>query len=265
MLAASNSGGPSGRDIHSVLLRVVPTTESPRLSLVLRLSLLAGANLLLSFALQWLIVAMLGPGPATDALFAAEAAPLVVAAIVTGSLSHVLVPLLSGETDEESSRDAWTFFVLLGMLAVAVSAILYLSASFWVPLLVPGFTGAQKILTTSLTRIQLVGIVFTVATGVLWSVCRSRNQFAWPEVANFAGSLLAIGSLMWMLPRFGVIAAAWAWVLQSAVPAVLLLPSLGAFRRPELRSSRGAEAWRRVRPLLLGMTYYKTDPVVDRF
>ena len=38
MLAASNSGGPSGRDIHSVLLRVVPTTESPRLSLVLRLS-----------------------------------------------------------------------------------------------------------------------------------------------------------------------------------------------------------------------------------
>jgi peptidoglycan biosynthesis protein MviN/MurJ (putative lipid II flippase) len=49
------------------------------------------------------------------------------------------------------------------------------------------------------------------------------------------------------------------------VPALFLLPFLGAFQRPELRSSRAAEAWRRIRPLLLGMSYYKTDPVVDRF
>ncbi|MFN2572493.1 MAG: lipid II flippase MurJ [Gemmatimonadales bacterium] len=232
---------------------------------MVRLGLLAGANVLMSFALQWLIVVMLGPGPATDALFAAEAAPLLFAAVATGSLSHVLVPLLSGENDEQSRRDAWTFFVLLGLLGVVVSAILSLFASYWVPALVPGFSDTQKILTTTLTRIQLVGVVFTVVTGVLWSVCRARRQFAWPEVANLSGSVLAIAIVVWMLPRFGVAAAAWAWVLQSIVPAALLLPSLGGFRRPRLGSWGVTEAWRRIRPLLLGMTYYKTDPVVDRF
>jgi putative peptidoglycan lipid II flippase len=79
------------------------------------------------------------------------------------------------------------------------------------------------------------------------------------------GSLLAIAMVVWTLPRFGVVAAAWSWVLQSVVPAAFLLPSLGGFRRPQLGSSGAMEAWRRVKPLLLGMTYYKTDPVVDRF
>ena len=235
------------------------------LSLVLPLSLLAGANLLVSFALQWLIVVTIGPGPDTDALYAAVAVPQLAVTIVAGSLSHVLVPLLSGESDEESRRDAWTFFVLLGMIFVAVAAVLYLCAPYWVPLLVPGFSATHKTLTTTLTRIQLAGIVFTALTGVLWSVHRAKHQFVWPELANLLASLLALSILVRTLSRYGVFAAAWVGVLQTAVPAVLLVPGLGAFRRPQLRSPRTREAWRRIKPLLLGTTYYKTDPLVDRF
>jgi putative peptidoglycan lipid II flippase len=237
----------------------------PGLSLVLRLGLLAGANLLVSFVLQWLVVVTIGPGPQTDALFAAVAAPQLAVTIVAGSLSHVLVPLLSGESDTESRRDAWTFFVLLGMISMAVAAVLFLFAPYWVPLLVPGFSATQKTLTTVLTRIELAGIVFTVLSGVLWSVHRARHQFAWPEIAFLLGSLLALAVLVRTLPRYGVVAAAWVGVLQSAVPAVLLLPGLGAFRRPRFRSAVTYEAWHRIKPLVLCMTYYKTDPLVDRF
>ena len=67
------------------------------------------------------------------------------------------------------------------------------------------------------------------------------------------------------LPRYGVAAAAWVGVVRSAVPTVLLLPGLGSLRRPRFRSWATGEAWRRIKPLLLGMSYYKTDPLVDRF
>jgi putative peptidoglycan lipid II flippase len=67
------------------------------MKLNLALGTLAGANLVLSLVIQWYVVTRLGVGAATDALFAGMAVPQLVLAVVSGSLMHVLVPLLSGE------------------------------------------------------------------------------------------------------------------------------------------------------------------------
>src|SRR4030095_7699910 len=40
---------------------------------------------------------------------------------------------------------------------------------------------------------------------------------------------------------------------------------LGRWQRPAFTSSAMREAWRRIRPLLIGTAYYRTDPLVDRY
>jgi len=71
--------------------------------------------------------------------------------------------------------------------------------------------------------------------------------------------------LIWALPRFGVVAAAWIGTLRMAMQTLLLAPGMGIPVRLDLRSAAIHQAWQRIKPLLLGTAYYKTDPLIDRF
>ena len=162
-----------------------------------RAIILAGVsslNVVVGFASQWYIFTTLGPGRETDAYFAALVIPTLVLAVVSGSLMHVLVPLLSVGDDEAFRREAWTFFqgIALGFGAVAVP--LGLAAQWWVPLTVPGFGQEARDLTVHIVRVQLLGMVFTAATGVLWQfVDRFRASMARPGQR----SLLSLSSQLY--------------------------------------------------------------------
>lgn len=234
------------------------------MNLAIKLGILSAANLGFAFLLQWYIVIEFGPGVNTDALFAGATIPQFVLAIISGSLMHVLVPMFSGESEEQLRRDAWGFLILIGGLFGLITIILELTASWWVPLTVPGFDVAGQVLTIELARIQLIGLVFAAINGVQWATYHSRQQFLWAESTPIFGSAIALLLLVWALPRYGVIAAAWISVLRFAFQALLLAPGMGLPVSLNLKSHTLREGWKRVKPLLLGTAYYKTDPVVDR-
>src|SRR5204863_10202761 len=71
--------------------------------------------------------------------------------------------------------------------------------------------------------------------------------------------------LFWTLPRYGIVYAAWATVLTLVLKVVMLMPGLGRWERPRWDSLLVREAWHRVKPFLLGQTYAKSDPLIDRF
>jgi putative peptidoglycan lipid II flippase len=71
--------------------------------------------------------------------------------------------------------------------------------------------------------------------------------------------------LLWGLPRFGVAAAAWSYVVRSGLDFVLLVPALAQFRLPEWRSDVVRETGKRLRPIIMGSAYYRSDLWVDRF
>jgi putative peptidoglycan lipid II flippase len=50
-----------------------------------------------------------------------------------------------------------------------------------------------------------------------------------------------------------------------ALQTLLLAPGMGKPIWPDLKSPNTRAAWLRIKPLLLGTAYYKTDPIVDRF
>ncbi|MCI5137042.1 MAG: virulence factor MviN, partial [Candidatus Electrothrix sp. AR1] len=191
--------------------------------------------------------------------------PQLVLTVISGSLMHVLVPLLAGESEDRLRHDAWGFFFLIGGLFGLLAFIFYITAPWWIPITVIGFDKAGKALTIDLTRIQLIGMVFAALNGVQWAAYHARQQFIRAEISPIISSAVALLLLIWALPRFGVIAAAWISTLRMALQTLLLAPGMGKPIRPDLKSAAVQEAWKRIKPLLLGTTYYKTDPLIDRF
>lgn len=230
-----------------------------------QLGALSATNIGVAFLFQWYVITQLGPGIETDALFAGMTIPLLVLSVISGSLMHVLVPILAGESEVSLRHDAWGLLVLVGGLFAILAIFLYVAAPWWVPFTVPGFSEAALALTVELTRIQLIGMVFAAINGVQWAAYHARQQFVWAEFTPILASTFSLLLLIWALPRFGVTAAAWISTLRMGLQTLLLAPGMGRPVRPDLKSVAIQQAWQRIKPLLLGTAYYKTDPLVDRF
>jgi putative peptidoglycan lipid II flippase len=231
----------------------------------LTLAALAGANILLTLLFQWYVITQLGVGIETDALFAGMALPALILSVVSSSLTHVLVPLLATENEISFRQNAWGFFLGVSALFTVLALTLFTTATYWIPWLVPGFSPAAQSLTVSLTRIQLVSMIFTASVSVLWSVYHARKQFIWVELSTVLSSLIALVLIVKLLAIYGVAAAALVIVLRTLLQVIWLLPGLGRWQWPQWNSTAMREAWRRIRPLLVGTSYYRTDPLVDRF
>ena len=235
------------------------------MKLSIKLGILSASNILLAFGMQWYILMSIGIGEQSDAFFAGLTIPQLVTTVISNSLIHVLVPLLSGETQEKSNHDTWAFLTLIAALFFSLALTLYMTAQWWIPLTVPGFSEATQQLTIALTRIQLIGMIFSAINGVQWASYHARQKFLWVEFVPILTSLLGVALLVWALPRYGIIAAAWIASLRFALQSLLLLPGLGRPVWPDLTSPAIKQAWNKIKPLLLGTTYYKTDNLINRF
>jgi putative peptidoglycan lipid II flippase len=235
------------------------------MKLALQLGFLSFINLAISFLFQWLAVTLLGPGIETDALFASMTLPLLVLSVVVGSLMQVLVPLFSGKDGESLRKDAWGFFWLILLVFGLLATILFLAAPFLVPLTVPGFGDAGKQLAVQLTQIQLIGMVLSALNSVQWATYHARQSFIWAEVAGVLSGIFSLIILIFLLPIYGVYAVAWISIFRLVLQGLLLLPGMGLPTKPDLRSMSVIRAWTRIRPLLIGSAYTKTEPLIDRF
>lgn len=233
--------------------------------LALTLGSISATALAIAFVQQWFVLVAIGPGVETDAFFAGMAIPQLILAVVSGSLVHVLVPLLSGEERSKAKNDVWTLILCISAFFAAVALLLISLAPLWAPRLFPGFSSAGTSLLLVLVRVQLLGMIGTATAGVLIAWCHSQRYFVRAEVLQLVASLSALAVLVWALPRFGIVAAAWISVARAVLLVLLLLPSLGLTKRIVWSTHGLREGWRRIRPLLFGTVYYKTDPVVDRY
>ena len=233
--------------------------------LSLTLGSLAICNAILAVLTPWYVATRLGVGIETDSFFASGALPQLVFLVVSFSLTQVLVPILTPEDDKTFRRDAWGFFLVVGGFFCLLAVVLSITAGAWVSLLVPGFSQKAKVLTVSLTRIQLLAMIGNACVPVLGAAYYARQKFIWPEASAILANVVSLSFLIWTLPHYRIAAAAWAVVLNLALKVALLIPALGRFQWPNWNSFAMREAWRRIKPFLLGQIYSRTDPLVDRF
>jgi putative peptidoglycan lipid II flippase len=215
--------------------------------------------------MPWYVVTRMGVGVQTDAFFASGALSQLIFLVVSVSLIQVIVPLLATEDEETFQRDAWGLFLAILGVFVLLAAGLFVTAPYWVSLIVPGFSAEAFRLTVTLSRIQLLGMIGNALVPVLWSVYYARQRFLWAEVSSVIANAVALGFLYWTLARYGIVAAAWATVLNLGLKVGLLMPILGRWQRPNWNSYALKEAWRRIKPFILGQTYAKSEPLIDRF
>src|SRR5215211_2631371 len=133
------------------------------------LAALAGLDIVLSIVYQWYFLRRIGPGVETDALYAGMMVPQLVLIVLTGALIQVLVPLLAVQSDDNYTQSVWTFVHVVGLGFGGLVLVAWLTAGSWVPFTVPGFSPEGRRLTIHLVRIQLVGMVLSALSSVLWT------------------------------------------------------------------------------------------------
>jgi murein biosynthesis integral membrane protein MurJ len=222
-------------------------------------------NVVMAVLFQWVLLIILGPGRDTDALFAALTLPQLFSTVIASALTQVLVPLLAGESEVDARRTAWSYVALFGPLFTAAAVVLAATAAWWVPLLVDGFDAAGKAETIALTQISVMGILFTGTIAVQQAAAFARGHYIWPDIAQALANTLALGLLWLLLPHYGVMAAAWITLGRLVLQCLLLMNALGRFERPDFADPALSAGWKRMKPLVLGASYYKLDPVIDRF
>lgn len=229
------------------------------------LMLLATGNLLAGLLGQLVIYTEIGPGDSTDAYFAGMMVPLMVSGMVTVGLSAVLIPHFAGERHKDQNDDAWSLITLVGGGFLLLALVLYLTAPWWVVMFFPGFNTETSELCIEVSRVLVISMGFLAATAILNAVGFARRKFVLIEGVTLVITMSATGLMYLAVARFGIQAAAWIEMGRMFVQMAVFLPILG---RPVTSLESLSSAIRilhKIKPVLLGSSYAKTDVLVDRY
>lgn len=226
---------------------------------------LAALNVAAAFLVQLVVLARIGPGSATDAFMAAATLPQMLAGMASAVLASVLVPMLAGESPEQQGSDGWFLLLAVGAIFLGAAALLSLTADFWAGRLFPGFSAAAASVCADLARIQVFSMAFAAMNSVLVAVCYARGQFVRVEAITLLVVGTSAGILYFMLPIHGIVAAAWTVTLTALFQMLVLLSMLGRPRQLGAAARNAPQVWKRIRPLLAGNIYHKSDVLVDRY
>jgi putative peptidoglycan lipid II flippase len=247
-----------------VSARSLPESQPPGAARSVLIGALATGNLFFGVLHQWYIITSLGAGREADAFFASML-PVFLIAVVSTPMPYVLVPLLSVEARERFAGTVWTLLAVSGALFGLAAAALAASAGAWVPWIVPGFDASTLALAVRLVQVQSIAVFFTGIAAVLVSVHQTRQRFVWVEASGALAGIAVMALLVWGMPRYGVAFGATALALRLGIQSLLLGSALGRPRRPDPALPVLREAGRRLRPLVLGTAYARTDVLVERF
>jgi peptidoglycan biosynthesis protein MviN/MurJ (putative lipid II flippase) len=114
-------------------------------------------------------------------------------------------------------------------------------------------------------EISAIGIVFTGLNAIQTAIAFAHHRFIWSDAAPMLASLVAVALLLPLLPVYGAVAAAWIAVGRLLLQSLLLARGMGRPLRPDFTRPAVHILWARLKPLILGASYYKMDPLVDRF
>jgi len=229
------------------------------------LGVVVAINILLQFLFQWYIITSLGAGAQTDALFGAMALPQFILVVLSGSLTFVLVPILAKYTGDRFLEESWNYFQGVGLLFVGIAALLLTTAQWWTVWILPGFKGHNYQLTLDLARIQVVSMVFSALLSVVWAIHSAKGDFLKMEYSSIVANMIAFVIMAIFISSGGIYAVAWISVLRVVLQVFFLTKIMGPYRKPDFNSPSFKETWRKLKPLMTGNAYYKTDTLADRY
>lgn len=240
--------------------------------------MVSGLNLagkLLGLGKTLLIAGLFGTTGMLDAFWVAYSLPLLLPALLTGTLTIAFVPRfvssLAGRTGADAWRGANTLFTLVIGLAIIGSVLMYIYASGLVQRLAPGLDLATHAKAVELTRLLLPTVVIITISSLLSALSYARERFLLPGLESIVNNIAVIALALLCARRYGVTALLWGVMIGYAMQAVILIvgnrdliagsirPAL-AFRHPDFRAPLG-----HLLPLFVGSAGSMLVGLVDQF
>lgn len=231
----------------------------------LNLTVAVTINFCLQFFFQWYLIKANGAGEATDALFGAMALPQFILLVLSGSLTMVLIPVFSKYEGIEFLSESWNYLQFVAIVFFLIGILLFLTSKIWVHWILPGFTGKSYLLAVKLSDIQIISMFLSALLSVLWAIHSSKNNFFLIETTSIAANIVSIIILIYATKIYGIYAAAWAFVVRALFQILFLCRILGKYIKPNFYSISFKDVSKKLKPLIIGNTYYKTDLLVDRY
>jgi putative peptidoglycan lipid II flippase len=231
-------------------------------------------QLLVQFATQLWLAKYFGAGPEMDAFVAALAVPAVIAAILSGSLGYVLMPVFSERLLAFGQRDALRVTSQVGLVVIVLGGLVSAAVSTFarpiVDAMCPGFTEQQRELTARLLSLLAILVETNSLIAFLNALHHCHRRFALPALAGVIGTLATLLYVIVMHDRQSIHALAWAVSLGSVVTTAILLPRFVSDARqfkPTENSQPGAarQVFALLAPLVLGTLLWRLDPLLDRY
>ena len=220
---------------------------------------------------QVLIAKNFGSSAEVDAFSAALAIPTVLSAVLTSSISYIMVPLLVPLAQEKQRKLEFRQVAFgVGVWAIGACALasllIALTARPTVDLLFHRFSPELKILTSQLLFILSPIVAMSAFQGWLQGIYHSRQNFMIPALASAAGPAIVTSLLFIPIPTtIPIHWLAWTLVIGTCIAILTLLPAI-QFGIPSVWQLHPTTtmALRRSIPLLFLNSYTKVDPILDR-
>lgn len=217
-----------------------------------------------------LVITSFGAGSVSDAWFASQTLIVWLASLLSMPLHNVAVPLIvQAEHDQERQLRAAFHLLYCTAIFTLVAAILVSTAHGWLPLLFAQTTQAQPALMQTLVWWLLPQLVFNGMTTALTSSQHAQGRILYAELSNVLTLVPATALLWWVLPHYGPYqgpqAAAAILVIRSMLQALLLLRHNPLHFALAPMQQLLPLYQQRLRPLLSGALYYKSDLLLDRW
>ncbi len=148
--------------------------------------------------------------------------------LIFGAVSVAFIPLFTDYLHRRDEKYAFAFAsnvlnaVLLLFLLVGV--LVMILATPLTNLIVPGFSGSQKELVASLTRVIMIGQILLVLGAFLAGVLQSYQRFVLPSLAAVFYNLGIIIGIIFLSPSFGIMGPAWGVVIGALLHVTIQLP-----------------------------------------
>lgn len=165
-----------------------------------------------------------------DIYFAAFRIPdLVYAILITGGITAAFLPVFSAQIKKSKKQaeiltnNVLTFFLLA---LIVISVILAIFTPFLINLIVPGFSPAQKALTSTLTRIMFFSPILLGLSVLFSSILRYFNLFLATALAPICYNLGIIFGIVFLRPSLGLTGLAWGVILGAFLHLAIQIPPL---------------------------------------
>jgi len=188
----------------------------------------------LSFALgllrDRLLTGIFGIGNELDVYYAAFRIPDFIAMVLmTGAIGVAIVPIFSKNLilgKEQAFKYLSNLLSLSLLFLVIICLFLFIFTPSLISLIVPGFSGEKKEITTVLTRIMLLSPILMGISNIISAVLRVFQRFLITALAPVVYNLGSIIGIIFFVPRMGIVGLAFGIVLGAFLHFLIQLPAL---------------------------------------